>query len=179
MLFVLLTELDGLEDKARFTWIYTTLRHKMYRVALSLLRDPEDAQEAVQESFEKMIRKFSKISALPHKEIEPYVVTIAENTARDMLRKKRRQPATPLEDAYWQPPAREDTESQNRFEQMVELILQMPDHLRDVLYLACVEEETRQGTARRLGLTQGQVTGRLHRGRKLLQDRLREEGYVK
>lgn len=177
MLISLLSMVEESADKAKFGWLYATMRHKMYRVARALLPTEEDAQDAVQESFLKIIKNFSKISTMPRKEMEPYVVTIVENTAKDMLRKKKRQHNVSLTDWDWAPAEEDPAESQYGYEAMVELILEMPESHRDILYLSCVEEESCKRIARRLDLTEGQVTGRLHRGKNALRKRLREEGY--
>lgn len=175
MLMVYLMALDGLGEKARFLWIYTHLRHRMYRAALVLLRDEDRAQEAVQESFKKIISRFSKIYALSAEETAPYVVTIVENTAKDMLRARR--PTQALEAVVWEPPAAEDAESASGYRGIVALIRAMPDQYREVLLLKFVEEETDAAIARRLGLSLSQVSNRVSRGRALLIQRLKEEGY--
>lgn len=162
-------------DKARFRWIYDRLRHRMYRVALSLLHSDSKAQEAVQESFFKIIRNFSKINQLSSQEIVPYIVTIVENTAKDILRKENRQGGDFPEE--WELPGPDATQEETAYRRLVALVAAMPEQYRDVLLLKFVEEETDAAIARRLGLSLTQVSGRVSRGRKLLQERLREEGY--
>lgn len=174
MLGLYLARLDPENDKQRFQWIYDHLRHKMYRVAYALLRSEHLAQEAVQESFFKIIRNFSKISLLSSEEITPYIVTIVENTARDILRKEGRTEGS-LEE--WDPPAPEDVHGQSEYRRLVELICAMPEGYRHILLLKFVEEETDAAIARRLGLSVTQVSNRIYRGRKMLQEQLRKEGY--
>lgn len=165
------------EDKRKFEALYWKLGDKMYRVALRLLRDEHRAQDAVQESFIKIAKNFKKISALKEVEVAPYVVTIVENTAKDMLRYEGRRPTEPL-DETWEPPAPEDAQSVPSYERLVELILEMSEQFRDPLYMFCVEEESRETVAKRLRLTVKQVDNYLYRGRKILQARVLEEGYT-
>ncbi len=178
MLTVYLSLLEDEDDKRKLGEIYNRLRHPMYRVALRLLGQEELAQDAVQESFFKIIKHFSKISVLPWGEMAPYIVTITENTAKDMLRQAERRHTRPLEEVVWEPPAPEQTESLHAYDRLVSLILDLPESDREVLYLACVEEESRRNIAKALKLTEKQVEYRLKRGRKLLQTRILEEGYV-
>lgn len=174
MLTFYLTLLETETEKQRFQWIYDHLRHRMYRAALWLLRSEELAQEAVQESFLKIIKHFSKISSLPTEKIEAYIVTIVENTAKDMLRKERGEVPLP---ENWDVPAPETAQTQSAYRRLVELILALPEGYRHILLLKFVEEETDTAIARRLGLSISQVSNRISRGRKLLQDQLRKEGY--
>lgn len=174
MLSIYLALLETEEEKVRFQWIYDHLRHKMYRVAYALLRSEHLAQEAVQESFFKIIRNFLKISLISSEEITPYIVTIVENTAKDILRKEGRTEGFPEE---WDPPAPEDVYGQSEYRRLVELIRAMPGGYRHVLLLKFVEEESDRAIAKRLGLTASQVSNRISRGRKLLQERLRKEGF--
>ena len=174
MLALYLALLDSENDKQRFQWIYDHLRHKMYRVAYALLRSEHLAQEAVQESFFKIIRNFYKISLISSEEITPYIVTIVENTAKDILRKEGRTEEFPEE---WDSPATEDVHGQSEYRRLVGLIKTMPEGYRHVLLLKFVEEESDRTIARRLGLSVTQVSNRISRGRKLLQEQLRKEGF--
>lgn len=177
MLLYLMAEIEDWGDKARFIWLYNNFRHKMYRVALHILGEEDGAQDAVQQSFLKIIQNFSRVSKLSQTEVGPYVITIAENTAKDMLRRQKRWAVNALEDELWIPPAAETVESETAYTRLVELILSMPDSYRDILYLSCVEEQSPKEIAHRLGLKQGQVDGRLHRGKKLLREIVEKEGY--
>lgn len=174
MLSIYLALLETEEEKERFQWIYDHLRHKMYRVARSVLKSEHLAQEAVQESFFKIIRNFSKIFSISSEEIEPYIVTIVENTAKDMLRAEGKTDEMPEE---WDMPIFKSP-AENAYQRLVELILTMPEKYRHVLLLKFVEEETDAAIAKRLRLSVTQVSNRVYRGRKMLQDRLREEGYA-
>lgn len=174
MLVTYLMMLDSGRDRVRFLWLYHRLRHRMYRAALRLLHDEDRAQDAVQEALKKIILHFSKISALPSEEMDAYVVIIVVNTAKDMLRGDGRQ--APLDEA-WDQPAAGDAETAGDYRRLVELIQAMPEPYRDVLVLKFVEEETNRAIAARLGLTESQVANRIFRGRALLVQRLKEEGY--
>ncbi len=61
---------------------------------------------------------------------------------------------------------------------MVTLIRTMPEDYRRVLELRFVGEWSLGDIARELGLTEGAVKSRIFRGRKLLIDALRREGYL-
>lgn len=175
LLYLMLLETE--EDKVLFQQIYDKLRHRMYRAAFFLLGSDNQAQDAVQESFLKVVKNISKISSLSEVQIPPYVVTIAEHTARDMLRKEKRQATQPL-DENWEPSAPGGAQSEGTYERLVKLVLEMPEQYREALYLFCVEEQSRKTIASHLGLSVKQVDNLLYRGRKLLRERVLEEGYT-
>ena len=58
------------------------------------------------------------------------------------------------------------------------LIRSMPEDYRRVLELRFLAEWSLADIARELGLTEGAVKSRIFRGRKVLIDTLRKEGYL-
>ena len=60
---------------------------------------------------------------------------------------------------------------------IVAVIQAMPEQYRRLLELKFLLEWSNKEIAKHLGLSQTAVSTRLSRGRKLLQERLREEGY--
>lgn len=62
-------------------------------------------------------------------------------------------------------------------EDVAAIIRSMPEQYREILDLKFLEEKTDQEIADLLGLSKGAVSTRISRGRKLLQEKLREEGY--
>ena len=111
-------------------------------------------------------------SALPWEETEGYTVTVAKNCALDILRSERRTAAFPED---WDPPAPED--HQDEYDYLVSLIRALPESYRRILELKCVEEESNQEIARRMGLKESTVSMRVLRGRKMLREQLEKEGY--
>lgn len=97
-------------------------------------------------------------------------MVVVKNAALDMLRKEGRE--TGLEN--WEPAAAPD---QGEFETLVALIRSMPEDYRRVLELKFLAEWSLADIAGELGLTEGAVKSRVFRGRKLLMDALRREGY--
>lgn len=61
---------------------------------------------------------------------------------------------------------------------ITQLIHEMPEKYRTVLELRFIEEWSTREIARQLSIPEATVSTRIFRGRKLLIDRLREEGLV-
>lgn len=172
MLAMYLAMLETEADQRRFTRLYEAYEKTVYAVALRVLGDPTRAEDAAQQTWFQLLRRWDRVSALPRDETEGYVVTAAKNCALDILRTERRTAAFPED---WDPPAREDREDE--YDYLVSLIRSLPEGCRRILELKLVEEQTNREIARRLGMNESTVASRVLRGRTMLKERLEEEGY--
>ena len=59
--------------------IFSKMNIKMYSISFNILKNKFDAEEAVAQTFLKIINNIEKISALPCPRIEPYCVIILKN----------------------------------------------------------------------------------------------------
>ena len=89
MLPVFLTLIDEPNDNEKFDQIYSEYRNKMYYKALSMLRNPALAEEAVQESLLKIAENISKISLKNRSQTASFIVIIVRNTCLNMLKSER------------------------------------------------------------------------------------------
>lgn len=87
MIFLVLILSDDDEELLRS--IYKTENVKMYNVAFKILTKPEDAEEAVQEAFLRMVNKIERIKDLPCQERVPFCVVIVKNISKNMLRSRK------------------------------------------------------------------------------------------
>lgn len=125
------------------------------------------------DTFLKLIQSFDLLRSRTDEELERWLLVVVRNTALDMLRKDSREAelaSKPLEPAV--PP------DLGEFEALVALIRRMPEDYRRVLELRFVAEWSPADISKELGLTEGAVKSRTFRGRKLLINTLRKEGYL-
>lgn len=172
----MLLEFVDEEQGQRFCSLYYAYEKKMYAVALYYLRDPHKAEDAVSAAFLKIIKHFEKILSLPCTKIEPYLVITVKNTALDLLRAEARQ-AGGEEDFSQVPAMAEGPEEAAGYRRLVELIRAMPEPYRQPLELVLVLEWPPKEAARLLKCSENTLNSRLRRGRELLKQKLREEGY--
>jgi RNA polymerase sigma-70 factor (ECF subfamily) len=165
--------LETEQDQRRFTRLFEAHEKKIYAVALHILGNPTQAEDAAQQTWLKLVQGWDRVSALPWEETEGYAVTAAKNCALDILRSEKRTTAFP---ENWDPPAQE--EHQAEYAYLVSLIRALPENYRRVLELKLVEERTNREIARRLGMNESTVAVRILRGRTMLKDRLEKEGYL-
>lgn len=175
MLLFYISMLESDTDKERFALIYQDYHDKMLKIALNILKSYSLAEDAVHDSFLKIIKHFDKVLEIPCNELEPWIVTIVKHTALDSLKHEKRH--TNIEDAEafdiidapdW------NTE----YDYLIELIRAMSPTYRTVLELKFVAQWSMAEIAQELDLSENVVGVRIHRGRNLLIEKLKEEGYA-
>ena len=69
MLAIYLSMLETNEEKNQFEQLYIKYKQDMYAVAYGILKNKEDAEDAVHQSFLKIADTFSKDSHIPCPEL--------------------------------------------------------------------------------------------------------------
>jgi RNA polymerase sigma-70 factor (ECF subfamily) len=155
----------------------------VYIMALSLLQNEADAEDAAQEAFLKAFRNLAKFRG--ESKFGTWLVSITLNEARSRLRSKKSLKMesldeTPDEQGNVSPALLRDwreipSEALERKE--VRLLLQqaisdLPPIYREVFLLRDVEELSVSESAEALGISIASVKVRLHRARMMLQKKL-------
>jgi RNA polymerase sigma-70 factor (ECF subfamily) len=155
----------------------------VYAMALSLLHNEADAEEAAQEAFLKAFRNLSRFRG--ESKFSTWLISITLNEARSRIRsgktmKMESLDEPPEEQAHASPALLRDwreipSEALERKE--VRLMLQqaitdLPVIYREVFLLRDVEELSIIESAESLGITVASVKVRLHRARIMLQKKL-------
>jgi RNA polymerase sigma-70 factor (ECF subfamily) len=154
---------------------------RLLAVTRRLLRNEEDARDAVQDAFVSAFRSFDGFEG--ECRVSTWLHRIAVNAALMRLRSRRRKPEEPIEDLLptfledghhachpheW----RDDAESlllrQEEREFVRACIDRLPESYRTVLLLRDIEDLDTAEVARALGLSEGAVKVRLHRARQAL-----------
>ena len=141
-------------------------RDKMFRIAMSLLHVPADAEDAVSSAVESTWKHFHTIRNTDA--LSAYLVRSAVNAARSELR--RRKPSVPLESVENTLPA--DSGSDRLFE----YICGLEEKLRLPLILRMQERMTEQEIAAVLHIPRGTVSTRINRALKILKEQMTKEG---
>lgn len=153
---------------------------RLLAVARRLLRNEEDARDAVQDTFVSAFRSLDAFAGGAR--VSTWLHRIAVNAALMRLRTRRRKPEESIEDLLpafledghharhpheWRDG--EDLLAQKEDRDFVRACIdEMPEGYRTVLILRDIEEVDTTETARALGLTENLVKVRLHRARQAL-----------
>lgn len=163
-------------DRDAFSQLYARYARSVHGVLLAA-GPTEEANDLVQEVFLLALRSIGRLEE-PER-VGAWIFTIARNRAKDALRQRARTPRiTDDVGGDGGPAAREaddaSPESDERGEAHAALaaIGSLPDAYRETLMLRLVEGLTGPEIADKTGLTHGSVRVNLHRGMKLLRERL-------
>ena len=149
-------------DREAFAALYERHARWVHGLLLPRVR-PADAADLVQEVFLRALQALSTLR--DPAAFSPWIAEIARNRARDHYRRLR--PEEPLDEAM-APRAPDDHEARAALAALQDL----PEAYRETLVLRLVEGLTGPEIAARTGLTHGSVRVNLHRGMKLLRDKL-------
>lgn len=90
MLFFILFNALSDSEKDFVNQIFLDINVKLYNIALNILRNPTDAEEAVSQTFLKIIQHINKIDQLPCPQIEPYCVIMLKNETMNIIRQRKK-----------------------------------------------------------------------------------------
>ena len=174
---------DGLRqgDPDAFEHLVRTYGGRMLAVTRRILRDEEDARDAVQEAFVSAFRSRGQFSAAA--KVSTWLHRIAVNAALMKLRTRRRKPEESIEallpafrtDGHhveqwtaWNEPV--DVAMDRRATRLAvrDAIARLPETHRVVLMMRDIDGLNTEETAQALGLTSNAVKIRLHRARLAL-----------
>lgn len=171
MLSVFLAVLESDEERQQFTALYDQYHDRMEQIALNILREQHDVEDAVQNSFLQIIRHFEKIFEISCEEMPFWIISIVKNESLMILRTRRK--IVPLEE--W-----EDFEKSANdvtgYNELVELFRNLPETYRAVLEMKILIGYTDKEIAQHLGISETAVSSRASRGRELLRKLIEKEG---
>jgi len=146
----------------------------VFKVAYSILRNVEDAEDVVQETFLRVHRS----GELPNvREVRPWLARIAWRVALDRVHPRQEVALGPMMEAGFQAHAKETGAEQLLVEQeqvelLHRLIVTLPEELRHALVLSTVEEMNSVEIGKVLGIPETTVRTRLFRARQILKEKL-------
>ena len=151
---------DGIENIVR------TYGNTLYRLCFVMLGNESDAEDAVQDSFIKYLQKAPSFENTEHE--KAWLITVATNQCKDILRFRKRHPQTDLENLR-------ETLQTSSDSGVLEALMTLPEKFRFVLTLYYVEEYRIEDIAKMIGRTPSAVKMRLQKGRRLLEETFRKE----
>ncbi|HIS20932.1 MAG TPA: sigma-70 family RNA polymerase sigma factor [Candidatus Spyradocola merdavium] len=153
-------------DRERFVAQVTELQETLYRTARSILRNEQDAQDAVQEA---VTQAFARLHTLrdPAK-FKPWLLRILVNTCYDACRRRR---STVYLEAVEETLAAPQSDCEERMS-LWSAVMRLPEEQKAVVTLFYYEDLPIRAISEVLGVTQGTVKTRLSRARGRLRQML-------
>jgi RNA polymerase sigma-70 factor (ECF subfamily) len=138
--------------------------HKVFRMAVAMLRDAGRAEEVTQDIFVKMWRAFPGYDG--RAALSTWLYAIARNTCLTAVRAESYRRTSSLDDVP-EPPAALPVSPAVDWDR---LLSRLPDTQRHVVTLFYFEERSITEVAAMLGVPEGTVKSQLHRARRALAD---------
>ena len=137
----------------------------LFRTALAILGDVQEAEDAVQDAYLRYLEKRPELRDGEHE--KAWLLKVTANRCKSTLRTRKRHPAVELLDVYPAP----DGDSQ----ELMEAILALPANQRSAVHLHYYEGYTLEEAGKLLHISPSAVSMRLHRARNMLRSSLEDD----
>ena len=170
-------------DRAAFDAIVERYQHVVFRTALAVTSNREEAEDAAQETF---LRAFGHIGTFRgDSSLKTWLLAIAWREGiskrRSLVSRLRRTVSTPEDEAF-DPPAAGRTEEARVVDAehaltVRRLVARLPQSYREALMLAAAGDYTFDEMSAALGVPVGTLKWRVSEARRQLREKLRALGY--
>lgn len=150
--------------------IYKRHFKTVYRVCYTFLKNPADTEDAVSNTFIKMIKSAAVYENEEHE--KAWLIRTAANVCKDFLKHWSRQNVDIAD-------CSDTLKADNSFEtdSLLEAVCALPDKYKAVIHLYYYEGYTSVQIADALRKPQSTIRNYLHEARKILRERLGEDFY--
>lgn len=164
-------------DKETFRKLYNTYSPKIYRFALSYLKNKPDAEELMQDVFLKIWEKRDQLD--PEQNVKAYIFKIAVNSIYDFIRRKNiekafadftRQNFQPGTESVWHEIIWNDMLSK-----LNTLVDRMPEQRKIIFKMSREENLSNQQIAEKLNLSKRTVENQLYRATQYLSEHIKTD----
>lgn len=187
MLALYLAYLDDAHDQRLFEDIYYSYRKQMVTLALSILGQKEDSEDAVSKVFLRIAEKnWDVVRGIKSNiDLRNYLLKAVKNTSLNMIKARKRENVSLDTISEYSLEGIEELSDNSFFEvicnrveaeKVTNIIRQMNEKYRDVLYYHFVMDLTIPETAKSLNQSVAATKKQLVRGKKMLLKMLGIEG---
>lgn len=180
MLFLLLM-LDSESDRALIGELFMLNYHRMKNAALRILHEEAAAEDAVQDTFVRCIKKIDTLKELPEHARSVYLLTAVRHASLDKLRKSGAHPSVPIEQVELTDESasvEERVEKRLTVETVKDAFSKLPESQQEVLRYKYLLELNDGEIAKALGVSKASVRVYLMRARRAVLALCREDGYA-
>lgn len=180
MFYLMLAALDE-EERSLVERLYYEYRSRMFAIAYSILQNPHDAEDAVENTAIKIIKYIREFIDIPCNKTEALIVLYTKSSAIDIYRKRTKSPMLTIdnEDA---PDVADDSESLEDFVLSIDFVDKLKTHIeslrpqfREVFIYKYYYEKSNREIAELLQINENTVRSRLKRARDMLREKMVEK----
>jgi len=152
-------------------WLVERFTPMIFRFCMRMTRDEQDARDATQDTFFKVLRKLDRYN--DEYRFETWLFSIARNTCIDVHRRRKRRSESQERDVAAHGPSPLDIAAKRHDADRVHVALAtLPDIYREIITLYHLEGMLYREIADLTGLPMGTVMNRLFRARRKLKEAL-------
>ena len=152
-----------MQDRQELERLYRLHFRTVWNICLTFLKNPSDTEDAVQETFLRLLRDGAIFESDEHG--KAWLIHTAKNVCRDELRRRRRQELS-LEEG------RNGVSDGPYVDETLEAVRALPERYRAAIYLYYYEDLPVELISRLLGRKESTVRSDLRRGRAKLKQAL-------
>ena len=160
--------------------IYRLYEQKMYAIAFAVLQSKEQAEDAVQDSFVKLIPYLPKLTSAEDAGTKQLILKIVRTTAIDQYRKNyrdvQRNFSEEISEKDWNKKVTPLQSVEDR-ELIKSLLEGMPEDYREIIKLRCYYGLSGKETAEIMHISPDNVAKKLERARKMMLSKLEWEEF--
>lgn len=150
-----------------------TLSDKLFRLAKSMLRNADEAQDAVQELSMKLWEKRNKLDEVEN--VPAFTMRSMRNLCLDIIRQQKDETELPAEFEYIEPNPHQQTEQKDMVDKIREMIDNLPELQRTIIRMRDVEGMEIAEIAFITSLTENAVSVNLSRARQKIREKIVSE----
>lgn len=159
-----------MEDHAGIAQLVEMYASMIYRIAYTRMQNDADAEDITQEVLLKYLKAGKNFRDEEHRKM--WLIRVTVNTIKSSLTSAWRRHTVALDDVT------EPSYQQPDLPVLKEKVEKLPERYRIPMFLYYYEELSVKEIAHVIKSTEGTVKSLLSRGRKMLRDELKEDGYV-
>jgi len=170
MLLFLLSMLETQEEKDKLTLIYNRYYKLLIDISFGILHNGQDAEDAVQQAFLKLIPNLGKIEDVACRKTLNYLVIMVKRVCFDFYNEQKKILHIPYEDLSdgEMGVAEEHLWEAMEYAELLGRVKALPDIYGDALYLMYCEDFSPKEIADTLGTTVRAAQKRIERARQQL-----------
>ncbi len=178
MITIYLSSINDKDNEEKFIEIYKYYKNKMFRIAKNILKDDFLSEDAVHNTFIKVINNMKMIEDVRSVKTKSLIITMTKNSSIDLYR-SRNSERNDVYDADLEIADTENIEdniiSNIEYEAIVNEILLLPEKQRQLLFLKFVHELDIKDVAEVMNMSYSAAQKGLQRARAKLIHNLSEK----
>ena len=168
MLIFYLSFIDDEDERSKFEIIYYEYRERMFSAAFDVVKNNEDAEDAVHNAFIGIANNMKSIDEVISKRTLSYVIKAAKYAAINIYNKNNKMSTVEFSDNIHitDDDFFNQVFTKEEYSKVVNIILELNDIYKFPMYYYYVCDMTIKEIASILGITTSSVKVRIHRGKK-------------